>query len=164
MTGEIVTNDEARLDALKGAHAAEMVARAGAVSVRFEDHLEVIHELISARGEARVMDIAEHLAVTRPTVTKMLQRMAADGWVQYQRYRPVTLTERGRSHAEWMRHRHGVLVNFLTMLGISEKQAHIETEGIEHHLAQETVATIEKIVENGRADSNLLAKLMGDSK
>ena len=76
-------SDESRLDALKGAHAAEMDARAEAVSVRFEDHLEVIHELISARGEARVMDIAEHLAVSRPTVTKMLQRMAADGWIQY---------------------------------------------------------------------------------
>ncbi len=153
-------SDESRLDALKGAHAAEMDARAEAVSVRFEDHLEVIHELISARGEARVMDIAEHLAVSRPTVTKMLQRMAADGWIQYQRYRPVSLTEQGRTHAEWMRHRHGVLVRFLTMLGIAEEQAHIETEGIEHHLAHETVATIEKLVANGEADGTLWAKLM----
>ncbi len=150
-----MTEPGARLRALRKAHAAEMRGRADAISVRVEDHLEVIHELIENRGEARVGAIAEHLAVSRPTVTRMLQRMAADGWVEYERYRPVILTENGRLHSEWMRHRHTVLVRFLMMLGLPAERAHLETEGIEHHLHADTVQRIERLVDEYREDKTI---------
>ena len=151
--------EEARLDALRTAHAAGMDARAAAVSHRVEDFLEVIHELIEAKGEARVAEIADHLSVARPTVTQMLQRMAEDGWVRYERYKPVHLSPRGAAHAEWMRHRHAVLVRFLRLLGLPEDRAHLETEGIEHHLPHDTVAAIERLVANGEADPDLWHQL-----
>ncbi len=154
-----MTDEVARLDALRGAHAAGRIAEADAISIRVEDHLEVIHELIETKGEARVADIADHLAIARPTVTQMLQRMADDGWVRYQRYKPVRLTPRGAAHAQWMRHRHGVLVRFLRLLGIPDERAHFETEGVEHHLPHDTVAAIEQLVDNGEADPELWAQL-----
>jgi Mn-dependent DtxR family transcriptional regulator len=138
-----------RLRRLREAHASEMEARGDAISSRVEDHLEVIHELIVERGEARVAEIADHLAVSRPTVTRMLQKMAEDGWVEYQKYKPVKLTEKGLEHAEWMRHRHTILVRFLTLLGLSDGAAHFETEGIEHHLQSDTINRIERLVEEG---------------
>lgn len=146
-----------RLDALREAHAA--ASRQDVVSVRVEDFLEVIHELIEAKGEARVAEIADHLSVARPTVTQMLRRMSEDGWVRHERYKPVHLTPRGAAHAAWMRHRHGVLVRFLCLLGLPEERAHLETEGIEHHLPRDTLAAIERLVENGEADGELWARL-----
>ena len=136
-----------RLRRLREAHASEMEARSDAISIRVEDHLEVIHELIVERGEARVAEIADHLAVSLPTVTRMLQKMAADDWLVYQKYKPVKLTQKGLEHAEWMRHRHTVLVRFLTLLGLPEGAAHFETEGIEHHLQSDTINRIEKLVD-----------------
>jgi Mn-dependent DtxR family transcriptional regulator len=139
-----------RLRRLREAHASEMQARSDAISIRVEDHLEVIHELIVERAEARVAEIADHLAVSRPTVTRMLQKMAEDGWVDYQKYKPVKLTKKGLGHAEWMRHRHTILVRFLTLLGLSDGAAHLETEGIEHHLQSDTINRIEKLVKEWR--------------
>ena len=136
-----------RLRRLREAHASEMEARGDAISIRVEDSLEVIHELIVERGEARVAEIAYHLAVSRPTVTRMLQKMAEEGWVEYQKYKPAKLTKKGLEHAEWMRHRHTVLVRFLTLLGLSDGAAHLETEGIEHHLQSDTINRIEQLVE-----------------
>jgi DtxR family manganese transport transcriptional regulator len=129
------------------------------VSTRVEDFLEIILELIEAKGEARVAEIADHLSVSRPTVTQMIGRMVVDGWVTQESYQPIHLTPRGAAHAEWMRHRHGVLVRFLRLIGLPESRAHLETEGIEHHLPHDTIAAIERLVENGEADPELWSKL-----
>lgn len=146
-----------RLTALRKAHAA--ASAQDTVSTRVEDFLEIILELIEAKGEARVAQIADSLSVSRPTVTQMVGRMAEDGWVRHEKYQPVHLTPRGAAHAEWMRHRHGVLVRFLRLLGLPEARAHLETEGIEHHLPHDTVAAIERLVENGEADADLWSRL-----
>tara|TARA_A100001037_G_scaffold295606_1_gene314958 strand:+ start:465 stop:881 length:417 start_codon:yes stop_codon:yes gene_type:complete len=138
-----------------------MEARPDAVSIRVEDHLELIHELIESRGEARVSDIADHLSVARPTVTKMLQRMAGEGWVHYERYRPVSLTKKGEAHARWMRKRHGVLVRFLKAIGVSEEVAHLETEGIEHHLSAETIERLQRLAEFEEANPGIMYSLIG---
>jgi DtxR family manganese transport transcriptional regulator len=146
-----------RLAALREAHAA--ASRLDTVSTRVEDFLEIILELIEAKGEARVAEIADHLSVSRPTVTQMIGRMVVDGWVTQESYQPIHLTPRGAAHAEWMRHRHGVLVRFLRLIGLPESRAHLETEGIEHHLPHDTIAAIERLVENGEADPELWSKL-----
>jgi len=135
-----------RLEGLKSAHIREMRSRIGRVSSRIEDFLEIIVELEDRNGEARVADIASNLAISRPTVVRMLSKMAKDGWIEQVPYRPVKLCPKGREHAEWMRERHSILFRFLRNLGVEETTAHHETEGIEHHLSEDTVRQIEKMV------------------
>ena len=135
-----------RLEGLRSAHIREMRSRIGRVSSRIEDFLEIIVELEDRNGEARGADIASHLAISRPTVVRMLSKMAKDGWIEQVPYRPVKLCPKGREHAEWMRERHSILFRFLRNLGIEETTAHHETEGIEHHLSEDTVRQIEKMV------------------
>tara|TARA_B100000902_G_scaffold86490_1_gene90702 strand:+ start:846 stop:1295 length:450 start_codon:yes stop_codon:yes gene_type:complete len=136
-----------RLKGLKSAHIREMQSRNVRVSSRIEDFLEIIVELEDIHGEARVSDIASHLAISRPTVVRMLGKMANEGWIEQIPYRPVKLCPKGRQHAEWMRERHSILFRFLRHLGVEETTAHHETEGIEHHLSEITVRSIEKMVE-----------------
>ncbi len=135
-----------RLEGLRSAHIREMKSRIGRVSARIEDFLEIIVELEDRNGEASVSDIASHLAISRPTVVRMLSKMAKDGWIEQVPYRPVKLCPKGREHAEWMRERHSILFQFLRNLGIEETTAHHETEGIEHHLSEDTVRQIEKMI------------------
>ena len=139
--------EQERLEGLKSAHIREMQNRNVRVSSRIEDFLEIIVELEDMHGEARVSDIASNLAISRPTVVRMLGKMAKEGWIEKKPYRPVKLCPKGRQHAEWMRERHGILFSFLRLLGIDETTAHHETEGIEHHLSESTVKTIENLIQ-----------------
>ncbi|MEC7601701.1 MAG: iron dependent repressor, metal binding and dimerization domain protein [Candidatus Thermoplasmatota archaeon] len=139
--------EQERLEGLKSAHIREMQNRNVRVSTRIEDFLEIIVELEDIHGEARVSDIASNLAISRPTVVRMLGKMAKEGWIEKNPYRPVKLCPKGRQHAEWMRERHGILFSFLRHLGIDETTAHHETEGIEHHLSESTVKTIENLIQ-----------------
>lgn len=137
-----------RLRALKKAH--------GAVSTgptpRVEDYVEVIYELILEKGYARIVDIGAHLHVSSPTATKMIQRLAEDGLVVYERYRGIALTEAGTELAKMVRHRHGIVMDFLRLLEVDEATAHKATEGIEHHLDAETLSRLAALVEAAKRD------------
>lgn len=137
-----------RLEALRRAHTPQ--PGASAASPRVEDYVEIIYELISEKGYARIIDIGEHLHVASPTVTKMIQRLDESGLVVYERYRGVTLTPAGEMLAKEVRHRHGVIAGLLDVLGVDEATAHRDTEGIEHHLDPSTLRKIAELVAYAR--------------
>lgn len=108
------------------------------------DYVELIQDLIAERGEARAADIAGHLGVSHVTVSKTIQRLQRDGLVTSQPYRSIFLTDTGRELAEKMRAKHQTVLDFLRALGVSEKVAETDAEGIEHHVSDETLAAMEK--------------------
>lgn len=140
--------DPDRLRALKRAHSAVP----SGPTPRVEDYVEVVYELFLEKGYARVVDISAHLHVSAPTATKMVQRLADEGLVSYERYRGIALTEKGTELAKMLRRRHGIVLDFLRLLGSDEATAHRETEGIEHHLEAETLERLSDLVEHARAD------------
>jgi len=105
-----------------------------------EDYVEAISDLTAAQGEARVVDLARRLGVTHVTVNRTLGRLQREGYVNAQPYRAIFLTEAGRHLAQECRHRHEIVVAFLRSLGIPEKNAEIDAEGIEHHVSPATLA------------------------
>lgn len=105
-----------------------------------EDYVEAIADLSTSLGEARVVDLARRLGVTHVTVNRTLARLQREGFVSVQPYRAIFLTPGGRKLAEECQHRHQVVVAFLRSLGIPEKTAEIDAEGIEHHVSPETLA------------------------
>lgn len=105
-----------------------------------EDYVEAIADLSSSKGEARVVDLARRLGVTHVTVNRTLARLQREGHVAVRPYKAILLTAAGRRLADECRHRHSVVVAFLRSLGIAEKTAEIDAEGIEHHVSPETLA------------------------
>ena len=107
-----------------------------------EDYLERIHELIESKGTAHVADIAQSLSVGQPSVTSMVQKLADEGFLHYEKYRALTLTDAGRTVAERIRDRHQVLAGFFTLFGLDAETQARDIEGIEHHLSPETLKTL----------------------
>ncbi len=118
------------------------------LTVSAEDYLERIHELIESKGYARVSDIADLLGLTRPTVSIMVQRLSRDGYLIYEKYRGLTLTARGAEVARRIRTRHVLLTEFLGLLGLDRGVVSRDVEGIEHHVSQETLEKLERLVEH----------------
>lgn len=112
-----------------------------------EDYMEVIYELIREKGYARSVDISKYLGVKSPSVTSMLQRLDRMGFVVYERYRGLTLTSKGERLAKSVKERHLVIAKFLQILGVAEKIANSDAEGIEHHVHKVTIHRITRFVD-----------------
>lgn len=114
-----------------------------------EDYVEAIADLAASRGEARVVDLARRLGVTHVTVNRTLARLHREGFVKVEPYRAIFLTETGRILAAACQQRHITVVAFLRSLGIPEKTAELDAEGIEHHVSPETLAAFERQLRKG---------------
>src|SRR5882757_6945053 len=116
---------------MPGKSTAPSLARTAAV----EDYLERILELINTKGYARVVDIAERLGISQASVTNMVQRLDAEGLLQYEKYRGLILTTAGESLAINITRRHESLTEFLNLLGLDAETVYRDVEGMEHHVS-----------------------------
>jgi Mn-dependent DtxR family transcriptional regulator len=111
-----------------------------------EDYLEIIYELVQQKGYATSVDITECLNVSAPSVTKMMRILDLKGYLEYEKYRGIRLTNQGKAVAENIKKRHKLLTEFFKIIGVSEDIAIQDAEGIEHHLHAETLEKLEKFL------------------
>jgi Mn-dependent DtxR family transcriptional regulator len=139
-------------------------AAAASRSESTEDHLERIDELVQRKGYARVTDIAASLGLSRSSVSNMVRRLAARGYVNYEKYRGFTLTEQGRAVARHIKIRHETLTELLQLLGLGAETIEEEVEMIEHHLRPETLRVLARLVQFWRSHPELLKAFLRDGK
>jgi Mn-dependent DtxR family transcriptional regulator len=111
-----------------------------------EDYLERIHELIEEKGYARVVDIAESLQVRQASVTSMVQKLGEQGYLNYEKYRGLMLTDKGREVACNIQKRHEILARFFSQFGLDAETQLRDIEGIEHHLSPATMECLADLV------------------
>ena len=126
---------------------------------RLEDYLEAIGQLIDQKGYASSIDVADRLEVKPPTVTSMVKKLAKLGYLSHEPYRGMRLTPSGEKLAKSVISRHQVISEFLGMIGVGEKIAYQDTEGIEHHIQPITFRKIERLVEFLRKNPDYLNTL-----
>ncbi|MFZ1875803.1 MAG: transcriptional regulator MntR [Nitrososphaeraceae archaeon] len=118
---------------------------------RMEDYIEVIYELVLQKGYATTVDISDYLNVSSPSVTRMMKKLHETGFLRYEKYRGMSLTDKGIEVAKSIRERHGILAEFFKMIGVQNDVANEDAEGIEHHLHSETLKKLEDFVRNLKA-------------
>jgi DtxR family transcriptional regulator, manganese transport regulator len=118
-----------------------------------EDYVELIGDLTDEFGEARLTDIADSMAVTQATASKIVSRLKREGLVENRPYRSIFLTEAGRIMAAEARRRHGIVRAFLRALGIDEATAEADSEGIEHHVSAVTLDALAALTERLRRNA-----------
>ena len=111
-----------------------------------EDYVEAICEFTESHGSCRVTDLAGRFAVSHVTVNRTVARLQRAGLVSTQRYGPIELTEDGRKLARLAKQRHEIVLQFLIALGVTEKTAIVDAEGIEHHVSDDTLRAMKRFV------------------
>ena len=133
-------------------------------SVAVEDYLEKIEQLIARKGYARVVDIAAGLKISQASVTAMVQRLDAEGFIKYEKYRGMVLTSSGLEVARRIAHRHQLLTDFLRVIGVGdEKVIYDDVEGMEHHISPETFAAIEALTRYLEKNPGVVTRLRASS-
>lgn len=105
-----------------------------------EDYLKAIYALELGGGAVATNDLAQRLGVAPGSVSGMVQRLAEQGLLTYERYRGVRLTQEGRRAALRTLRRHRILESYLTaMLGYPWDHVHTEAERLEHAASDELI-------------------------
>ena len=134
--------DTKRLDSIKAAN--QSIDRK--THIRREDYLEIISELVGLKGYATTLDISRHMNVSPPSVTKMLQKLDKDGYLEYEKYHGINLTSKCNQVAEVIRQKHSTLLEIFEILGIKRDIANQDAEGMEHYLNPKTIKRLRKFL------------------
>ena len=111
-----------------------------------QDYLEAMLMMQQEHGYIRSIDVAEHLGVTKPSVSYATKRLRENGYITMDREGFITLTDSGMAIAASMLDRHHTLTKFLMALGIDAATAETDACKIEHVISQETFEAIKRHV------------------
>lgn len=109
----------------------------GTLTSSMEDYLEMVYRECSQSGYTRVGRVSEMLHVKPSSASKMIFKLTDMGYLKYDRYEIIQLTESGKKAGEYLLHRHMVIAEFLKLVGSPNVLE--ETELIEHSLSAATV-------------------------
>ena len=116
-----------------------------------EDYVEAIDDMVATHGECRVTQLADQFGVSHVTALKIVRRLERDGLATTEPRSPIELTRKGKRLANRCRERHGIVYRFLLAIGVSERVAAVDSEGIEHHVSPQTLERMREIAESSQS-------------
>lgn len=119
-----------------------------------EDYLETMLMLQEKHGYIRSIDIANHLGVTKPSVSYAVKRLKESGYINMEANGPITLAPPGLEIAKRVYNRHRALTVFLSLLGVDEETSEEDACKIEHVISHDTYVAICKYV-NAHSDEKI---------
>lgn len=104
-----------------------------------DEYLEAIYRLSKGNNIVKTTELARYMGVKPPSVTEMLRKLAEKGYVTYNPYEGVKLTDSGRSVGKRITRRHRLYEVFLwRILGRKIGDIHREACEAEHTVSDET--------------------------
>jgi len=108
-------------------------------SKALEDYLKIIYKLGDSGPKdkgVQTSNIAERLAISQASVSKMLKKLAEQNYISYEPYYGVSLTPSGRKIALNMVRKHRILEQYLVeRLSFSWDEVDEEAEVLEHAIS-----------------------------
>jgi DtxR family Mn-dependent transcriptional regulator len=119
-----------------------------------ENYLKALFSLsIQNNGEVNVNDLSKHLDIKMPTVTSMMKKLASKKLVEYESYKPLRLTEKGRKEAALIIRKHRLTEMYLVeKMGFGWEQVHEIAEQVEHIKSSEFFAKMDEILDYPKFD------------
>ncbi len=112
-----------------------------------EDYLINILRLSESDGIVKTSKLASLMDVSPASVTEMLRILSDAGYVNYQKYKGVSLTPSGMEYARNIRRKHHIMERFLTdVLDIDHEHAHEEACHMEHYMSDDSANKICRII------------------
>lgn len=103
------------------------------ISQTEENYLKALYNLTYLKGEATVNEISKRLDIKMPTVNSMMKKLSEKGFVRYESYKPLKLTEEGKKEAALIIRKHRLTEMYLVeKMGFAWDEVHQIAEQIEH--------------------------------
>lgn len=118
-----------------------------------EMYLETVYILQKSHGHAHVSDIAERLDVSKPSVTKAMKKLKADGLINQESYGSIRLTQRGSEVSKEIHRNHKLITSYLIhSLNIDINEAEKNACKIEHILSDNMLIAIKEYLKTNNIE------------
>jgi DtxR family Mn-dependent transcriptional regulator len=118
-----------------------------------QDYLKALYALAPEGEAVATSRLARRLALSAPSVTNMLGKLAAAKLVTHTPRAGARLTASGRKQALEMVRRHRILETFLVrVLGFDWSEVHSDAEVLEHHISDRVLDAIDRLVGHPHED------------
>ena len=98
-----------------------------------ENYLKALYFLNEQDSRINLTELSKSLDVSKPTASNMIKSLKEHGWVDYKRYKPITLTDKGKKAAAAVIRKHRLTEMFLDkIMGFGWEEVHEIAEQIEH--------------------------------
>ncbi len=104
-------------------------------------------------GFIRSIDVAEHLGVTKPSVSYSTKRLRENGYITMDADGLITLTDTGMEIAQRIYRRHKLLTEVLVSIGVDAKTALEDACRIEHDISETTFNAVCRYADKKRNDN-----------
>lgn len=102
-------------------------------SITEENYLKALFSLSNISGEVNITELSNFLAVSLPTTNSMVKKLHKQGLVNYQKYKPLSLTSSGKKTAALILRKHRLTEMYLVeRMGFGWQEVHAIAEQIEH--------------------------------
>ena len=118
-----------------------------------EEYVEIIYEIQKKKKKVHTNNIASALDINPSSVTEMFHKLTNEGYVFYEKYNGVILTDKGKSIAIMLKKRHETLRHFLELLGVDKEIANNDACRIEHNVNPQTVKKLRKFIEYAKREN-----------
>ena len=98
-----------------------------------ENYLKALFHLVDNESKATINELSKFLNVKMPSVNNMMKKFAEKGWVIYETYKPLIVTEKGRREAALVVRKHRLTEMFLVKkMNFGWENVHEIAEQLEH--------------------------------
>ena len=119
-----------------------------------EDYLERILILTQNNKIVRAIDIANSMNYSKPSVSIALKKLKNEDCITVDEHTgAITLTKKGYDIAISIYHRHQILTNALTLIGVDVEIAKEEACKIEHDLSDDTILKIKEFIDKNKKNT-----------
>lgn len=127
------------------------------ISGTLESYLEEVATLQKQYGAVRITDLAERMGCRLPTATSAVRRLHKLALVNYEAYRPITLTPSGEATVRQLAQRHRLLEDFfLNLLLLPASVAEQEACRLEHRIPTRILRRLRIFLDFFRSRPDLL--------
>jgi DtxR family Mn-dependent transcriptional regulator len=98
-----------------------------------ENYLKSLFLLANSKGEINLTDLSKMLEISIPTANSMVNKLHEKGLLNYEKYKPLVLTAKGKKEAALIIRKHRLTEMYLVeIMGFGWEQVHEIAEQIEH--------------------------------
>jgi DtxR family transcriptional regulator, Mn-dependent transcriptional regulator len=98
-----------------------------------ENYLKSLYALASEKEAVGASELSKLLNVSLPTVNSMVKNLKIKGLVNYEKYKPITLTPKGKKEAALVLRKHRLTEMYLVQkMGFGWEEVHEIAEQVEH--------------------------------
>lgn len=116
-----------------------------------EDYIESILVLSNEKDVVRSIDVARHLNVSKPSVSRAMDILEGEGYITFDGDKHIHLTEKGVEKASNVYSRHKLLTDFFVKVSsVSHEVAEQNACRVEHIVSEEIVTGIRNWMEQNR--------------